>query len=505
MKKFTIPILSALFASAFTIFIFLSFYNGNPKSVTIEQLPTVSAKGVLYTADSNGEIVPLDFTEISKKVMDAVVHISSIKNVDQSGRSDIQQLPDPFRDFFGDEFFKQYKQQQRPNNPQEYDRPPQRRGTGSGVIINSDGYIVTNNHVVADADEIEVALHNNQTYNATIIGTDPNTDLALIKINEKNLTSVPLVNSDNIEVGEWVLAIGNPFNLNSTVTAGIVSAKSRNINILREQYAIESYIQTDAAINPGNSGGALVNLEGGLVGINSAIASPTGTYAGYGFAVPSNIVNKVIEDLISYGMVQRGYLGVTIRNVTGNFAKEEGLDVTEGVYVDSVLTKSAADLAGIREGDVITGVDGRVITKSSELQEMVSNHRPGDEVELVVDRNGRTIKYSVFLQSIEGKTEIASRERGEMQSVLGAELISIDKEEAKNLNVEGGVKVSKLYPGKLRSETNIREGFIITKVNTKAVKSVEELTNIVQETKGGVMLEGFYKNDSEEHYYAFGL
>jgi serine protease Do len=360
--------------------------------------------------------------------------------------------------------------------------------------------------VIANADEIQATLHNNRTYKARIIGNDPTTDLALVKINEKDLSTIPMVDSDNIEVGEWVLAFGNPFNLNSTVTAGIVSAKSRNINILRDQYAIESFIQTDAAINPGNSGGALVNLQGGLVGINTAIASPTGTYSGYGFAVPSNIVNKVIADLLEFGAVQRGYLGVTIRNITGDLAEEEGLDLTEGVYIDSVVVGSAAEEAGIKEGDVVTQINGKKITKASELQEIVATHRPGDEIKLAINRSGKSIERTVILKNIEGTTEEVRKESGKMQSVLGAELVSIEKEEARRLNIDGGVRITKLYPGKLRRQTEIREGFIITKINSKPVRTVDEISNILQRTSGGVMLEGIYEDaPGEKRYYAFGL
>ena len=499
MKKYSISILSAVIGSVLTIALFLAIdFEGN-KTVKIEHIPDNAASGVLYTMDQEGNAVPLDFTEISRELMDAVVHIASVVEMEQPGGGDYQQLPDPFR-----EFFRRYQEQQRPGQPQQ--RNPQRRqGSGSGVIINSDGYIVTNNHVVGDAVEIHVTLHDNREYEARIIGTDPTTDLALIKINEDDLPTIPMVNSDNIEVGEWVLAMGNPFNLNSTVTAGIVSAKSRSINILREQYAIESFIQTDAAINPGNSGGALVNMQGGLVGINTAIASPTGAYSGYGFAVPSNIVNKVVSDLLEYGTVQRGYLGVTIRNVTGSLADEEDLDMTEGVYVDSVLNESAADKAGLKSGDVITEINGNKVAQSSELQELIARQRPGDEVEITFFRDGQRLQRSATLQDISGTTEVTAEKRGEMQSVLGAELAAISDEVANNLGIEGGVRVTRLYAGKLRSETNIQEGFIITKVNQKAVKTVEGLTNILQNTSGGVMIEGIYEGDREVRYYAFGL
>ena len=499
MKNYRIPVISAIFGSAITLVVFVALNLNEPEKVKVEHLPDTSASSVLYTMDNEGNAVPLDFTEIAKESMDAVVHIGSVVEMEQQqGGRNYQQLPDPFR-----EFFRQYEEQQRGQQQQPNRR--KRQGSGSGVIINADGYIVTNNHVVDKAVEINVTLNDNREYQARIIGTDPTTDLALIKINEDNLPSLPMVNSDNIEVGEWVLAMGNPYSLNSTVTAGIVSAKSRSVNILREQYAIESFIQTDAAINPGNSGGALVNMQGGLVGINTAIFSPTGSYSGYGFAVPSNIVNKVVSDLLEYGTVQRGYLGVTIRDVTGTLADEEDLDLTEGVYIDSVMTESAAEKAGVQEGDVVIKVDDNIITKASELQEMIARNRPGDKVELTIDRDGDVIQRTATLQSIEGTTELASEKRGEMQSILGAELVRLSSDEARELDIEGGVKITRLYAGKLRSETNISEGFIITHINTKSVSTVEELTNILQKSSGGVMLEGIYEGDSEVRYYAFGL
>ena len=308
----------------------------------------VPGSHVLYTADNEGNIRPLDFTETSEKVLDAVVHIKSTQTGASYGDKGARELPDPFKEFFGDMF-----KGQSPNGMQS--RP--RVGTGSGVIINDKGYIVTNNHVIDNADEVEVTLYNNQSYKATVIGTDPTTDLALLQINADNLKTMALVNSDDVEVGEWVLAVGNPLGLNSTVTAGIVSAKARSIHINTDKFAVESFIQTDAAINPGNSGGALVNLDGNLVGINTAIASTTGTYTGYGFAVPSNIVTKVVEDLLKYGNVQRGMLGVTIRTMDGNLAKEKDVAFTKGVWVEQVGEDSGADMAGIESGDIIISVN----------------------------------------------------------------------------------------------------------------------------------------------------
>jgi serine protease Do len=332
----------ALLVSLLTIgaFLYLSGKKENLKIQYVDKTPAVEAK---YNDLGEARVASLDFTQTAAKVMDGVVHIKSTMTnlVGQQGGPSI---PEEFRDFF-QRFFGQIPEQTEPV-PQV--------GTGSGVIINENGYIVTNNHVVANASDIEVTLHDNRVFKAKVVGTDPTTDLALIRIKAEGLPTLPLANSNQVKVGEWVLAVGNPFNLNSTVTAGIISATGRNINILRDQYAIESFLQTDAAINPGNSGGALVNLDGGLVGINTAIASPTGAYSGYGFAVPSNIVNKVVEDLMKYGTVQRGYLGVGIRSVTAQLAEQENLDVVQGVYVDSLLVNSAAKAAGIKAGDVIT-------------------------------------------------------------------------------------------------------------------------------------------------------
>jgi serine protease Do len=319
------------------------------------------------------------------------------------------------------------------------------------------------------------------------------------------LPALAFVNSDEVKVGEWVMAVGNPFNLNSTVTAGIVSAKGRNINILREQFAVESFIQTDAAINPGNSGGALVNLDGGLIGINTAIASPTGAYAGYGFAVPANIVSKVVEDLIQYGAVQRGVLGVMIRTVDGNLQKDKDLDVREGAYVDSLLANSAAGDAGIRPGDVIVSVDDMPTPTSPALQEAIARHRPGDEVVVTVNRKGKEKTFKVTLHNRVGNTELVVKEKTEVLNMLGADFETLDAGTAKELDLDGGVQLKALYAGKLRQQTTIREGFIITKVDGKKVKDVEELAAALEGKTGGVMLEGVYPDQAGTFYYAFGM
>jgi len=469
------------------------------KKVKIEHLNTTPAVDVAYKMNDEGEYVVIDFSETAERVTPSVVSIRSTQAQDYTARQG--GVPDQYRDFFGDEFFKRFfgPQQQGPRSP-----APRVAG-GSGVIISEDGYIVTNNHVIDNATDIEVVLSDNRNYKATVIGTDPTTDLALIQIKEKGLPAIQIDNSDQVKIGEWVMAVGNPYNLTSTVTAGIVSAKGRNINILREQYAIESFIQTDAAINPGNSGGALVNLQGGLVGINTAIASPTGAYSGYGFAVPSNIVTKVVDDLIKYGTVQRGYLGVTIRGLTGNFAEEKDIDLTEGVYVDSVVANSAAASAGIQKGDVILEVDNTQVKSSAELIEQIARRRPGDEVNVLVYRDGKEKSFDVVLKDRQGRARKITGEREKALAALGATFETVDESLADRLGIKGGVKVSELYAGKLQRETDLREGFIITKADGKDVKNVEQLTQILENKEGGVLLEGIYEDRPGTFYYAFGM
>ena len=414
--------------------------------------------------------------------------------------SDFYDLPDSFKDFFrNDPFFRQFKFE--PNNDSE-----PIIGGASGVILTPDGYIVTNNHVVKDADEIDVTLFNGKSYKAKIIGTDPQTDLALIKIDEKNLSFVAFGDSDKIEVGEWVVAVGNPFNLASTVTAGIVSAKARNINILKNQGAIESFIQTDAVMNPGNSGGALVTLEGKLIGINTAIATPTGVYAGYAFAIPVDIVKKVSNDLMNFGSVSRGFLGLTIRDMDSKIAKEINIDRANGVYVDSVATNGAAKEAGVKAKDVIISIDGMETMTSSKLQEIVMRKRPGDKVKILLIRNGNERKELVAtLQKQEASPKITKTKNPELLTDLGVQLVPISKEDQKNYKVKNGLKVTKLYNGKLKKNTNIREGFVITAVNNKEVSTIDSFIEAVEAQQGGIMLEGKYAGDPTYYYYAFGI
>lgn len=491
-----------------TCFGAINLFEDFDKTVKIEHITKTPASKAVFTLDENDKIIPLDFTETADEVVDAVVHIKSthLYNNSQNQNFQFRNTPDPFKDFFGDDFNRYFGPRfkfETPNN--KSNKPRSSVGTGSGVIVNENGYIMTNNHVIADADDIEVTLHDNRTYKATVIGTDPTTDLALIQIKEKNLPKISFINSDKVKIGEWVLAVGNPFSLNSTITAGIVSAKGRNINILKEQYAVENFIQTDAAINPGNSGGALVNLDGGLIGINTAIASPTGSYSGYGFAVPSNIVNKVMEDLLKYGVVQRGVLGIMIRTVDGNLAKEKDLDIVNGVYVDSLMQTSAAKDAGIKIGDVILKVNDIEVNSSPELQGMIARYRPGETVNLLIHRNGDEKTLKVTLNNREGNKSLTNKENLEILNVLGAELKDIEKSEAEKLDIDHGVEVTKLYPGKLRKYTQMREGFIITHLDGKKIKSKDDFIEALEKRKGGVMLEGVYRDIPGEYYYALGL
>ena len=500
-KTYFVSALIALATTLTTIVLYSSLYQSDQRSIKIEHIDSTPASQTLFTLDEDGNAVALDFTQVAAKVKGAVVHIKSTFSRGGNGQADPN---NPLGEFFNEDLFERFFRQG-PNGGGQEREPRFGVGSGSGVIISGEGFIVTNNHVIADAEDIEVTLDDNRIFKAELIGADPTTDLAVIKIKGEDLTSIPFVNSDEVKVGQWVIAVGNPFNLTSTVTAGIVSAKGRSINILRERFAVESFIQTDAAINPGNSGGALVNLEGGLIGINTAIASPTGSYSGYGFAVPANLVRKVVEDLMEFGVVQRGVLGVSIRTVDGALQRERDLNVNKGALIDNLLDNSAASAAGIEIGDVIVEVDGTPISSSSNLQEAIARHRPGDKVEIVVDRGGREKSFTVTLNNPSGNTELVMAEQSDLPEMLGAEFETLDPDSADKLDISGGVKVVALRNGRLRKYTQMEEGFIITKVDGRNVKSIKDLENALRNKTGGVMLEGVYEDVPGEHYYAFGM
>lgn len=428
-----------------------------------------------------------DFVEVADVVTPTVVHIITTIEASQQ-----QQGADPFG-FFGLPM---------PNMP--------RSGSGSGVIISNDGYIVTNNHVIDGATKIKVVLNDKREFDAELLGKDPNTDLALLRIDEKNLPFAIIGNSDEVKVGQWVLAVGNPFNLTSTVTAGIVSAKGRNLNLLRDpnrpesQYSIESFIQTDAAVNPGNSGGALVGSDGKLVGINTAIASQTGQYAGYAFAVPSNLMKKVIDDLLKYGEVQRGFLGVSIQDINAQLADKEGLREVKGVFVAKVNPNSAAEDAGIKDKDVIVKIGDIAVNSSSELQEQVGKRNPGDVLKVTVLRDGKEKEFNVTLKNKEGKTGIVRSEKIENDKVFNSEFETVSREERLQLKISNGVKLKKADEKSVFRKHGVPNGFVITSIDKKPVYTPSDVKRALTDAKGGVLLEGI-NPDGSKGYYGFGI
>jgi len=443
---------------------------------------------------------PIDFRYAAAASTPCVVHVKSVFKAEKVA---YQKSPFP-QDMFGNDFFHFFQ------GPNPY-QPQDQVATGSGVIISKDGYIVTNNHVVENASEIEVVMHNNKSYKAKVMGRDPDTDIALLKIDGDNLPSIEFANSDSVLVGEWVLAVGNPFNLASTVTAGIVSAKGRNLNMMgdgdghqRANTAIESFIQTDAAVNPGNSGGALVNVNGQLVGINTAIASPTGSYAGYSFAVPSNIVNKVIFDLKQFGVSQRGFLGVSIRTLDDKTAKDLGIDKPEGAYVDGVNKGSAGEEGGLKNKDVITKINGFPIVSSPELQEQVAKYRPGDKITVEFIRDGKVGTATVQLKN-KYNTLSAVDNTKDILDELGLKVENLTDHEKAQLRVQSGVRITDLKEGKVSQFTDIKKGFVITQIDDQPVNNVDDLINILKDKSGKVMVEGIYPNRPESYLYAFRM
>lgn len=479
-----------LFASMFGGIIAIGGYKlfekDKPSFIQIPQNNPVQFSNYL---DDSSFVVPegLNFVYAAELVTPRVVHIKSTVTSGSARGQSRSPFDDYLRDFFGDP--RDYRGQPRPE-----------QSAGSGVIISPDGYIVTNDHVISGADEIEVTLNDNRTFPASLVGTDPNTDIAVIKVDADDLPYVNFGNSDKVRVGEWVLAVGNPFDLTSTVTAGIISAKGRNIGILRERYNIESFIQTDAAVNPGNSGGALVDLRGNLIGINSAIATPTGSYTGYSFAVPVSIVKKVVEDLVEYGIVQRALLGIEIVNVNDPRI-EEDVDELKGVYVMVVQEKSAADEAGLRQGDIILKINDADVDNVAELQDMVARNRPGDEIDVTYVRDGKTKSVSATLKNLDKEVKIVKKD--DAYSISGASLRNPSEDELEDYEAEGGVIVEDIESGKWK-DAGIKDGFLITSINNRPVKDVNELRGMLRNSSGqGVLIKGKYP-DGEEAYYGMG-
>jgi len=432
---------------------------------------------VNYEASGQNSSNP-DFILASKISTPTVVYIKTLSTARQTS---------PWDDFFNWDMF---------------GRRGQVSSSGSGVIISEDGFIVTNNHVIDKADQIEVVLNNSRyAYKAKVIGTDPSSDLALLKIEAKKLPKISFANSDKLEIGEWVIAVGNPFNLTSTVTAGIVSAKGRNINIVNSTFPIESFVQTDAAINPGNSGGALVNLRGELVGINTAIASKTGSYTGYGFAIPSNLVAKIVKDLIEHSEVQRAFTGMDVVDITADNLEKAG-NLENGVFVDFVAAQGAAKKAGIAEGDVILAVDGVAVNNKATFEEQIAYRRPGDKVVLSLQRGSKKKDIVLELLNREGTMEMLKRNAIKSE-VLGAEFELISKLEKERFAVANGIKVSNIKSGVI-SRMNIPEGFVFVKLNNNSYSNVKEFVRDLENVKGRIVIEGIHPNGSKQvlsYYY----
>lgn len=443
--------------------------------------------GVHFTA-YEGEKYP-DLTYAAENAVKAVVGIEKTQEVAVRSRS--SQGYDPFFEFFGIPQGS-YEQQ---------GTPRQQLSGGSGVIISADGYIVTNNHVVENATKLKVKLSDGRSFSAKLIGTDPTTDVALIKIDQSELPTLAFGDSDQMRLGEWVLAIGSPYDLPSTVTAGIVSAKARSLSVIPSQLAIESFIQTDAAVNPGNSGGALVNVRGELIGINTLIKSPTGTYTGYSFAVPAAIVKKVVVDLREHGMVQRAVLGVTFQEINEAFIEREGeaknISQVGGVYVTQVDPDGAAAAAGIKQGDVIGAIDGVKIENSSTLLEQIGRHRPGDKVNLEVKRGSTVKQFAVTLRNRAGKAELLAKDWSDAIEALGGTFADLSDEGRKKLKIDGGVVVTGINPDGILAKARVRRQYVITHINERPVKSLSELSK----TSGKISsIDGVYPDGREASY-----
>ena len=445
---------------------------------------------------SGGAATPVDFTEAANVTIPATVHIKTKTTVKAS--NNLPNRRSPFSDLFGDNWEDLFGDRMR-SMPQQ--------ASGSGAIISEDGYIVTNNHVIDGADDITVTLSNRKSFKAKLVGTDPSSDLAVIKVDAKGLPFMLYGNSDEVKIGQWVLAIGYPLNLETTVTAGIVSAKGRTLDINRrntKSTPVESFIQTDAAVNPGNSGGPLVSTDGKLIGINSAIASPTGSYAGYSFTIPVNIVKKIMSDLLKFGTVQRAYLGIryAAESITDEQRKEQGIKDGEGVFVLEVPTDGAAYTAGIKKGDFITKINGVPVYSGADMVGQVATYRPGDKINVSYLRDGKEFNTSLTFRNIAGTTEIV---KNSIIDKLGATIETVSKKSAQEMGIKGGVVVKTFNEGSPFSKTRMEEGYVITRVNDKEVLTLESFRAEIEKSNGNVKLDGVYPGFSGTFSYPLRL
>lgn len=500
MKRFGLTLLTAFAGGALALGAYKYAENKYDKGMTFEEKQKVYFTNNPNSTPLTSSAGTADFTQAAAEATPAVVYIRT--TYAPKGNDSQDQFEQMFGQMFG--------QRMRPQGPQ--------MASGSGVIISPDGYIVTNNHVVSKAEKITIVTNDHRQFEAKIIGTDPNTDLALIKINATNLPIVKLGNSDAVRVGEWVLAVGNPFKLTSTVTAGIVSAKGRSINIIGNndedenqnpfgpvsrqtpnlRKGIESFIQTDAAINPGNSGGALVNTAGELIGINAAIASHTGSYEGYGFAIPINLAKKVLNDIKKYGSVKRGYIGISFADLSDPEAVQNiKTDKTNGLYVNSLVEGGGAEAAGIKPGDIITKVEGNTVYESSDLQERVARLQPGDKISITVLRDGSEKSFDVTLkpEAATPKTAALSKSSAELFNKLGASFQPISAAQKAKFHVNNGVVVSQVRPGGIFDDFEIPVGSVITSINRQPVNSVDDMDKVITNLRNGRMIiSGYYPN-----------
>lgn len=465
-KGLITTLLVAFFGALAGLFIYTRFLDRSKLVIGTEKEKQLIEENARYTS-----MVPQsgvnDFTYAAEHTVHAVVHVKTKAMVSSAYSNPIYEF------FYGP----------------GASRPREVRGFGSGVIVTADGYIVTNNHVIEDADEVDVTLNDKRTFAADVVGRDPSTDIAVLKIKAAGLPYIRFGNSDAIRLGEWVLAVGNPFNLTSTVTAGIVSAKGRSLNLLDNQYRIESFIQTDAALNQGNSGGALVNVQGELIGITTAIISPSGAYAGNSFAVPTSIVKKIYEDLREYGEVQRGLMGINITDVTADIAEQEKLKEIRGVYLAGVVEDGAAKAAGLQEKDVIIAINGETVETTADLQEKVNRYRPGDKLEVTYLRKGKQDKKNVILRNIEGSTDVLAPGTQSL-SVFGATFAPLTTGEKSKYKITGGVKITSITEGRFR-DLGFGKGTVIVDVNGQRVNSAADVSRATENEKSLTSVEGF--------------